>query len=62
MKFIAYTSQEGDKWITALSARLKHREGMFYYSRHLPGMRKKMVLVYALVLIRFKYRRESSKY
>ena len=44
MKFIAYTSQEGDKWITALSARLKHREGMFYYSRHLPGMRKKMVL------------------
>lgn len=44
LKIIAYTSPDGDEWLTALEAKLKHREGMIYYSRHRPGARKKMVL------------------
>lgn len=44
LKIIAYTSPDGDEWVTALEAKLKHREGMIYYSRHRPGTRKKMVL------------------
>ena len=60
MKIIAYTSPDGDEWLTALEAKLKHREGMIYYSRHRPGARKKMVLTRRKATNFFRYYSESD--
>ncbi|WP_231410671.1 hypothetical protein [Neisseria meningitidis] len=60
MKIIAYTSPDGDEWVTALEAKLKHREGMIYYSRHRPGTRKKMVLTRRKATNFFRYYSEAE--
>lgn len=60
MKIIAYTSPDGDEWLTALEAKLKHREGMIYYSRHRPGTRKKMVLTRRKATNFFRYYSEAD--
>ena len=60
LKIIAYTSPDGDEWLTALEAKLKHREGMIYYSRHRPGTRKKMVLTRRKATNFFRYYSEAD--
>lgn len=60
LKIIAYTSPYGDEWLTALEAKLKHREGMIYYSRHRPGTRKKMVLTRRKATNFFRYYSEAN--
>ncbi|HGM0843196.1 TPA: hypothetical protein ACKMRM_002032, partial [Neisseria gonorrhoeae] len=60
LKIIAYTSPDGDEWVTALEAKLKHREGMIYYSRHRPGTRKKMVLTRRKATNFFRYYSEAD--
>ena len=60
LKIIAYTSPDGDEWLTALEAKLKHREGMIYYSRHRPGTRKKMVLTRRKATNFFRYHSEAD--
>lgn len=60
LKIIAYTSPDGDEWLTALEAKLKHREGMIYYSRHRPGARKKMVLTRRKATNFFRYYSEAD--
>lgn len=60
LKIIAYTSPDGDEWLTALEAKLKHRDGMIYYSRHRPGTRKKMVLTRRKATNFFRYYSEAD--
>lgn len=60
LKIIAYTSPDGDEWLTALEAKLKHREGMIYYSRHRLGARKKMVLTRRKATNFFRYYSEAD--